>query len=134
MSDSQSYEPDADSITYDNLLAGSQKDVVTRSVTINKGQLLGRGALVMRITSGGLWVEAEFSNKAAADDFGILCAPVDTLDSGATQVAEVFVEGQFADGGVSFFYGDTASTWGEYLAEQHAIYLKPTVGVGGVFA
>jgi hypothetical protein len=116
----------SESFSYENLHGGSQKDIVNRPATVRMGEVFSRGALIGRLTATGKWQEIAFANKATCGEFGIA---VEAVDSSAAEVkTTVLVEGEFNENHVTFFYGDTADTWREYLASV-GIYLRASVGV-----
>jgi hypothetical protein len=118
----------SESTSYDNLIAGLQKNLVTRSATIRNGEAFSRGAILGRLTATGLWQEAQFSNLSNFDELGIAS---EAIDSTAGQVVtDVFVEGEFSENAVQFFYSNVADDWRETL-EAHGIYLRKTVSVAG---
>ena len=122
---------ETDSLNYDNLIAGDQKKLVTIPGTVEVGESFSRGALLGLLTSTGLWKEAEYSEKSSYSDVGIATEDIDTT-SGVQGVTDIFVEGEFANGGITLFYGDTLTEWQTYLEGQHSIYLRATISSAGV--
>lgn len=118
----------SETLNYDNLLAGSQKPPVNRPATIRMGENFARGSLIGKLTATQKWQEIAFAGKATCDDFGIA---TEDVDSSAAEVASsVFVEGEFGENHVVFFYGDTKTDWRETLV-GHGIYLRSTLSVVG---
>lgn len=118
----------SESLTYDNLIAGSQKRLVTRPATIRMGEAFSRGALLGRLTATGKWQVIDEDNASSCNEFGIA---TEAIDSTAGEVlTDVFVEGEFSENGVIFSYSDTADDWRETLV-AHEIYLRKTVSVAG---
>lgn len=118
----------SETLTYDNLIAGTQKATVTRPATIRLGEAFSRGAILGRLTATGKYQEAQFSNAANFSSYGIATEAVDSTTGEV--VTDVFVEGEFAENGVQYFYSNTADDWREKLAVQ-GIYLRKTVSVNG---
>lgn len=118
----------SESTTYDNLIAGLQKDIVTRPATIRLGEAFSRGAILGRLTATGKWQEAQFSNLSNFSDVGIATEAVDSTTGEV--VTDVFVEGEYAESALQFFYTNTADDWRETLA-GHGIYLRKTISVLG---
>jgi hypothetical protein len=118
----------SESLSYDNLIAGLQKDIVTRPATIRLGEAFSRGAILGRLTATGKWQEAQFSNLSNFSDLGVASEAVDSTAGEVT--TDVFVEGEFSENGVQFFYSNTADDWREALA-GHGIYLRKTISVSG---
>jgi hypothetical protein len=121
---------DSGSLIYDNLIAGTQKDLVTRPATIRIFEAFSRGALLGRLAATGKWQVIDEGGVATCDDFGIATEAVDT-SAGAEAVTDVFVEGEFSENAVGFSYGDTADDWRELLT-PHGIYLRKTINTAGV--
>lgn len=119
----------SESISYDNLIAGTQKDLVTRPATILSGTAaLVRGTLLAHVTATGKWVPAVSANVANYEGYGIATEAVDA--SLADVLTDVFVEGEFAQKTVVYQGADTAATWIEILAAK-GIYLRTTTSVAG---
>jgi hypothetical protein len=119
----------SDSTSYDNLIAGTQKSLVTRPATIASGTAtFARGALLARVTATGKWTLAVHANLANYDDLGVATEDVDA--TAADVLTDAFVEGEFAEAKVAYQGADTANTWREDLT-PHGIYLRKTVSVAG---
>ncbi len=118
----------SESTSYDNLFAGLEKDPVTRPAVIRLGEAFSRGAILGRLTATGKWQEAQFSNLSNFNDIGIASEAVDSTSGEVT--TSVFVEGEFAEHAIQFFYTNTADDWREALT-PHGIYLRKTVSVLG---
>jgi len=119
----------SESTSYDNLIAGTQKDLVTEPATVRVYEAFSRGALLGRLTATDKWQVCDEDAKANFNKFGIATEAVDTT-SGAEVVTDVFVEGEFSENGVIFAYSDTAADWSDTLDAQ-GIYLRKTISVGG---
>jgi hypothetical protein len=118
----------SETLNYDNLIAGTQKDLVTMPATIRMGESFSRGALVGRLTANDKWQVLDEDAKANFNKFGIAS---EAIDSTAGEVAtDVFVEGEFSENGVIFSYADTAADWRDTLDAQ-GIYLRKTVSASG---
>lgn len=120
----------SESTSYDNLIAGTQKNLVTRPATVRTGESFSRGTLVGRLTSSGKWQVDAFANAANYSEFGIACEAVDTLTTGVEASTDVFVEGEFSENSIIYPYTDTAATWREKLASV-GIYTRKTISVLG---
>lgn len=119
----------SESTSYDNLIAGTQKALVTRPATIASGTAaFSRGALLARVTATGKWTVAVHANLATYDDLGVATEDIDA--SAADVVTDAFVEGEFAETHVAYQGADTADTWREDLT-PHGIYLRKTISVAG---
>jgi len=118
----------SESFAYDNLLAGCQKDIVQRPGTVRLGEAFSRGSILGRLTATGKWQEAQFSNLSNFSDVGIAVEAIDTT-SGETNTT-VYIEGEFNENHVIFFYGDTADTWRETLM-THGLILRKSVNTSG---
>ncbi len=119
----------SETVTYDNLIAGSQKALVTRPATVRVYEAFSRGQIVGKLTSTGKWQLVKYSDIANFSDYGFAADAVDTT-AGVEKVTDVYVEGEFSENAVIFDYSDTADTWRETLAD-HGIYLRKTVSVAG---
>lgn len=119
---------DEGSLTYDNLIAGSQQPLVTRPAIVVIGEAFSRGALLARVTATGKWKEANHADTASYDGYGIATSAVDS--TGGEQTSDVFIKGEFAENAVSFFYGNTADDWREQLLVGDII-LRKTISVLG---
>lgn len=119
----------SESYSYENLVAGSQKDIVQRPVTFRLSEVISRGALVGRLTATGKWQTPDFDDVANFSDYGIA---VEDVDSTTGEVnSTVYCEGEFLEGGVTFPYSHTADDWRETLV-GHGIYLRKSVSTAGV--
>lgn len=119
----------SETFNFDNLIGGCQKDIVQRPATIRLGEAFSRGAILGRLTATGKWQEAQFSTLASFNDLGIA---VEAIDSTTGEVnTTVYVEGEFNEHGVQFFYSNTADDWREALT-PHGIYLRKAVSTAGV--
>lgn len=120
----------SEATSYDNLIAGTQKNLVTRPATVRTGESFSRGSLVGRLTSTGKWQIDTFANAANYSEFGIATEAVDTLTTGVETLTEIFVEGEFSENAILYPYTDTAATWREKLASV-GIYTRKNVSVLG---
>lgn len=120
---------DSGSLSYDNLIAGTQKNLVTEPATVRVYEAFSRGTLLGRLTATDKWQQLAESAVAGFNQFGIATEAVDTT-AGAEVLTEVFVEGEFSENAVIFDYGDTAATWRDKL-ETQGIYLRKTISVLG---
>jgi hypothetical protein len=119
----------SETFSYENLIAGCQKDIVQRPATIRMGEAFSRGALLGRLTATGKWQVIDEDNVATCNDFGIAVEAVDTT-AGEVNTT-VYVEGEFNENAVIFAYSDTADDWRELLT-PHGIYLRKAVNTAGV--
>lgn len=119
----------SESTSYDNLIAGTQKNLVTEPATVRVYEAFSRGQIVGRLTATGKWQTLKFSDKASFNRFGLATEAIDTTP-GAETVTDVFVEGEFSSPNVIFDYSDLASDWSATL-EAQGIYLRNTVSVAG---
>lgn len=119
----------SETVTYDNLIAGSQKGLVTRPATFRIYTAVSRGQIVGKLTATGKWELIKFSALASYSDYGIASEAVDTT-AGVEKISDVYVEGEFSENAVIPDYTDTLDTWRETLAD-HGIYLRKTVSVAG---
>ncbi len=115
-------------LSYDNLIAGTQKPPVTRPGTVALGQSWSRGEFVGLLTSTLKWQLIDVAAYSSYSDIGIATEAIDTT-SGETET-DIFVEGEFAENAVIFGYSDDADDWREKAA-SHGIYLRKTVSVDG---
>lgn len=119
----------SESLTYDNLIAGDQKKLVTRPGTAQGGESWSRGQICGRRTATGKWEELDEGAVANYDILGIATEAVDA--TGGDVLTDFFTEGEFSENGVIFAYGDTADDWRELLFAQ-GIYLRETISTAGV--
>ena len=111
-----------------NLFAGSEKDRVHEPGTMETGEVLVVGSLVAKVTATGKWKEAEFSEIADYSRLGLTSTAV---DSSAGEVPfSAWVEGEFNENGVTFFYGDAPDDWRDTLANK-GIYLRRAISPAG---
>jgi hypothetical protein len=109
----------------DTLVAG-QTQIVTESQTLLSGQVLARGTLVGRITTG---LKMTLSLLASSDGsqvpYGIL---LDSYDASAGDLAGcgVMVKGEFDQNAVIFGAGQTIANTHDALRDA-GIYLKPSL-------
>jgi hypothetical protein len=120
---------DEGSSAFDNLIAGTQKNLVTEPATIGLSQAFSRGQILGRVTATGKWKVLDEDSVASFNRFGIATQAIDTT-LGET-VTDVFVEGEFSDNGVIFAYSDIVADWSELL-EAQGIYLRATISTAGV--
>jgi hypothetical protein len=120
----------SETFEFDNLLAGCEKDNVQRPATVRVYEAFSRGAILGRLTATGKWQEAQFSNLSNFSDVGIAVEAIDT-SAGVEAKTTVYVEGEFNENAVQFFYTNTADDWREALA-GHGIYLRKAVTTAGV--
>jgi hypothetical protein len=119
----------SDSTSYDNLIAGLQKNLVTEPGTVRVYEAFSRGQLLGRLTATDKWQELKESDNANFNQFGIASEAIDTT-AGVEATTSVFVEGEFDQNSVLFAYGDTADTWRDKL-EAQGIYLRKAQSVAG---
>ncbi len=119
----------SETLSYDNLIAGSQKPLVTRPATVRVYEAFSKGQIVGRLTSTGKWQLIKFSDVANFSDYGIASEAIDTT-AGVEKLTDIYVEGEFSENAVIADYSDTLDTWRETLAD-HGIYLRKTVSVAG---
>lgn len=119
----------SESTSYDNLIAGTQKNLVTLPGTVRVYESFSRGALLGRLTSTGKWQVIDEDGASGCNLFGIASEAVDTT-AGAEVVTDIYVEGEFNANGVIFAYSDTVADWKTTL-EAHNIYLRDSVDVSG---
>ncbi len=120
----------SETFSYENLIAGCQKDFVQRPSTVRVYEAFSRGALLGRLTATGKWQTVDEDNVASFNDFGIAVEAVDTTD-GTERNTTIFVEGEFNEHAVIFAYSDTADDWRELLT-PHGIYLRKSLTTAGV--
>jgi hypothetical protein len=120
---------DSGSMSYDNLIAGTQHPLVTDPATIKAGEAFSRGQLLGRVTATGLWQVLDEGDVASYNRFGIATEAIDTT-AGVQAVTDVFVEGEFSQNGVIFSYSDSVADWSAIL-EAQGIYLRATISVLG---
>lgn len=114
---------------FNNLFGGSEKDRVHEPGTMIVGELLPIGAVVAKVTSTGKWKEARLADLA---DYARLGLTSSVVDSTAGEInASFYVEGEFNQNGVTFYYGSTADDWRDVL-ENHGIYLRKSISPAGV--
>lgn len=119
----------SETTTYDNLIAGLQKNLVTESGTVRVYESFSRGALLGRLTATDKWQVIDEANASDCNQFGIASEAVDTT-AGVEKVTSIYVEGQFSENAVIFAYSDTAADWRDTL-EAHEIYLEKTIKTDG---
>jgi len=121
----------SESFSYENLIAGCQKDFVQRPATARVYESFARGQLVGKLTATHKWQTIKFSAVGSFEEVGIAVEAVDTTD-GTERNFSVYVEGEFNEDHVTFNYGDTASDWRETLA-GYGIYLRAPVATDGTY-
>ena len=119
------YQDSNSPFTYENLIVGSQQPLVNEQATFEAGEVLPRGAMVGRLTSSGLWKEAELSEISSYDQLGVTA---ETVASDVCNSASVYVRGELNINAVQFYYGDTGAEWQEKCAEN-GIFLRATIVV-----
>jgi hypothetical protein len=119
----------SESTSYDNLIAGTQKNLVTEPGTVRVYESFSRGALLGRLTATGKWQVCDEDAAANFNQFGIASEAIDTT-AGTEALTDIYVEGEFSENGVIFAYSDTADDWRVTL-EAHNIYLRKTISVLG---
>ncbi len=120
---------DSGSMVFDNLIAGSQKKLVTRPGTVAAGEVFSRGQVLGRRTTTAKFEELDEGAVASYDIIAIATEDIDA--TGGDVDTDVFTEGEFSENAVIFAYGDTAADWREILF-GHGIYLRSTVSTAGV--
>jgi len=118
----------SESLSFDNLIAGSQKRLVTEAATIGVSQAFSRGQILGRVTATGKWKVLDEGDVGSYNRYGIATEAVDTTLGEV--LTDVFVEGEFSENGVIFSYSDTVADW-ILLLEAQGIYLRPTISVAG---
>lgn len=118
----------SESTSYDNLIAGTQKALVTVPATVRMGESFSRGQLLGKLTATQKWQTLDEGAIAGFDLFGVATEAVDS--TAAEVLTEVFCEGEFSENGVIFGYSDTPDDWRAIL-EAHNIYLRKTISVAG---
>lgn len=119
----------SETTSYDNLIAGTQKPLVTEPGTVKAGESFSRGALLGRVTATDQWQVTDKADAGSCNQFAIAAEAVDTT-AGATALTSLYVEGEFAESAVIFGYSDTANDWRDTL-EAQGIYLRKTISVAG---
>lgn len=119
----------SETYTYENLIAGSQRDIVQRPAEFDGGVVLSRGELCGRLSATGYWQEVAFAALANYSEIGVAVEAIDTTTGGRLKTT-VYVEGEFNENHVIFDYGNTASTWRETLA-GYGIYLRSSQNTSG---
>jgi hypothetical protein len=120
---------DSGSTSFDNLIAGTQKALVTEVATIRVYESFSRGALLGRLTATDKWQVIDEDGSSTCNKFGIATEAVDTT-AGVEANTDIFVEGEFSENGVIFAYSDTADDWRDKL-DAVGIYLRKTISVAG---
>lgn len=118
----------SETLNYDNLIAGTQKPLVTEPATVRMGESFSRGQLLGRLTATDKWQTLDEDSSASFNKLGIACEAVDS--TAGEVLTEVFVEGEFSENGVIFGYSDTADDWRDKLDAQ-GIYLRKTLSTAG---
>ncbi len=131
---------DSGSMGYDNLIAGTQRGLVTLPGTVAVGESFSRGTLLGRLTSGpnvGLWRPVDDGENSALDQYGIATEAVDTTGSNGLKVTDIYVEGEFSRAAVILAYSSVIAeflpptTAGKAIEDQ-GIYLRATISTAGV--
>ncbi|MBE3586562.1 MAG: head decoration protein [Thermoanaerobacter sp.] len=124
------YTKQADSVTYDNLIAGTSIPLEIKSVTLKAGQgVIKRGTVLGIITASGLAVPVNSANTDGSQSADcILTDDVDTGDAGATTnvVATAYSSGLFNRKALIFGGTDTAANHETRLREL-GIFLKDNI-------
>jgi hypothetical protein len=121
---------DSGSLTYDNLIGGSDKALVTEKATVRVYESVARGTLMGRLTSTDKWQTLDEDSSSSFNKFGITTEAIDTT-TGTEAVTDMFVEGKFSENNVIFPYGDTADDWRDKL-DAVGIYLVKSISTAGV--
>lgn len=119
----------SETFSYENLIAGEQKDIVNLPGTVRISEAFSRGALLGRLTATGKWQVIDEDGAAACNMFGIATEAVDTT-AGTEVLTSIFVEGEFNENHVIFAYADTADDW-RVLLQAKNIYLRKSVQTTG---
>lgn len=120
----------SETFTYDNLIAGCQKDIVQSPATFRTFEAISRGEVVGKLTATHKWQKLAVASIASFEDVGIAVEAVDTTD-GTERNTTVYVEGEFNENHVIFDYSNTADDWRATLAD-HGIYLRDSISTAGV--
>lgn len=115
---------------YDNLIAGSEKDIVRVPAVVRVYESFSRGQLLGKLAATHKWQVLDFDAIAAFEDYGIASEAIDTT-AGTEDRTTVYAEGEFNENEVIFSYNDTADDWRAKLAD-HGIYLRKAVTTEGV--
>jgi hypothetical protein len=119
----------SETFTYEDLIAGTQKPVVTRPATARISESFSRGQIIGRLTATGKWQVIDITLIANCSDFGIAAEAVDTTD-GVERNFSVYTEGEFDENKVLYSYSDTAADWRETLIAS-GIYLRKALQTTG---
>jgi len=118
----------SESTTYDNLIAGTQKRLVTEPGTVRMGESFSRGTLLGRLTATDKWQVIDEDNASGCNQFGIASEAIDS--TAAEVLTSIFVEGEFSANAVIFSYSDVLADWQDTL-EKQGIYLRKTISTLG---
>jgi hypothetical protein len=114
-----------ESITPDNLIAGSNMQLITRSVTLLSGQNVIRGTVLGIVTASGKYVlSASASTNGSQTPKAI--AAEDSNASGGDKTLLVYIAGEFNENEITLGTGHTVSSIREGLRDN-GIFLKPSV-------
>lgn len=109
----------------DNLLAGSNLQTISRSITLLSGQNLIRGAVLGVITSGGKYtLSAAAASNGSQTPKAILAEDVDA--SGGDKTTLAYIAGEFNENEITLGVGHTVASIREGLRDN-GIFLKPSV-------
>jgi hypothetical protein len=114
-----------ESITPDNLIAGSNQNIITRSVTIVSGQNVVRGTVLGIITASGKYTTSLSALTNGAQTPKAI-AVEDTNATGGDKTAPVYIAGEFNENEIILGTGHTIASVKEGLRDN-GIFLKPSV-------
>lgn len=120
------YTKAADSVEYDNLLTGTNVDIVKKSVTLKSAQgVLKRGTVLGIITVSGLAVPVDNANTDGSQNADcVLVDDTDTTDGDTVAVA--YATGYFNRQAL-ILGGDDAASDHEGRLRELGIYLRDNI-------
>jgi hypothetical protein len=114
-----------ESVVPDNLIAGSNMQLITRSITLLSGQNVVRGAVLGIVTASGKYaLSASAASNGTQTPKAI--AAEDSDASGGDKTLLVYIAGEFNENEITLGTGHTVSSIREGLRDN-GIFLKPSV-------
>jgi hypothetical protein len=114
-----------ESVTPDNLIAGSNMQLITRSITLLSGQNVIRGTVLGIVTASGKYVTSASAQSNGGQTPKAIAAE-DMDASAGDKTLLVYIAGEFNENEVTLGTGHTVASIREGLRDN-GIFLKPSV-------
>ncbi|MGJ0848268.1 head decoration protein [Tissierella praeacuta] len=120
------YEKEIGSVNYDNLFAGTNVPVLTKSVTLKSGQgVLKRGTVLGIVTNTGLAVPVDSSNTDGSEKAD--CILTDNIDTGNEDIVITAYSSGLFNRNALIFGGTDKAEKHETRLRELGIFLKDNI-------